>query len=483
MPVLTPPSSRSPHSPFKTRLKTRLYAHSTEFALIGLILLSVLLVLVEIGSFPGSPGYTLVLHLQAGLTAIFWLELAARAWVASNRRRFLQLHWVDLLAVLPFPPALPVLRLLRLLLLFRASMLVNRNLSRFAPALALGLGAQIGLLATIGVILLTGALGLYLLEGSTNPDLDSIDKTLWWSLFMLVGAEPIGGEPLTPWGRALTLMLMLGGLTLFAVVTGLVSATMVQRLRTAMEFRPMELDELAGHTVICGWNRNGAHVVEEMLLDPEMAHSAIVVVAEFTETPEQALQHLNLSNLYFHTADYTRIDVLQTIGIVDAARAILLADTSRPRSDQDIDARTVLAALTIEKLNPAVYTCAQLLDRLNDVQLKIAGVDDVIVADEITSHMIAASARTQGSIEVLAELLTVQVGNQIYKIPVPPGWVGLPFWQAVDRLKQRQDALPIAIEVAQPQRRTLVNPPADYRLGPKDQLVVIARKLPQTITD
>lgn len=186
-----------------------------------------------------------------------------------------------------------------------------------------------------------------------------------------------------------------------------------------------------------------------------------------------------MSNLYFHTADYTRIDVLQAINIVHAARAILLADASRPRSDQDIDARTVLAALTIEKLNPAVYTCAQLLDRLNDVQLKVAGVDDVIVADEITSHMIAASARTQGSIEVLAELLTVQVGNQIYKTPVPPSWVDLPFWQAVDQLKQRQDALPIAIEVGQPKRRTLVNPPADYRLADGDQLIVIARKMPE----
>ncbi|WP_035984551.1 ion transporter [Leptolyngbya sp. KIOST-1] len=462
----------------KVQLRKRLYAHNTELVLIGLIVLSALLVLLEIGSSPGSPGYAQVLHLQAGLTVIFWLELAARWWLAPSRRRFFQIYWIDLVAVLPFPPSVPALRLLRLLRLFRASILLNRNLGRFAPALALGLGAQISLLATIGVILLIGALGLYLFEGSQNPDLDSLGKALWWSIFMLVGTEPIGGEPETPWGRAITLMLMLGGLTLFAVVTGLVSATMVQRLRSVMDFRPMELEELSDHTVICGWNRNGTHVVEELLLDPDMENHPIVVVAEFTETPEQALQHLNLSNLYFHTADYTRIDVLQGINIVHAARAILLADTSRPRSDQDIDARTVLAALTIEKLNPAVYTCAQLLDRQNDVQLRIAGVDDVIVSSEITSHIIATSARAQGSVEVLAELLTVQVGNQIYKVPVPPSWVDLPFWQAVDRMKQQQDALPIALEVSQPQRRTLVNPPANYRLAPQDKLVVIARKMP-----
>lgn len=476
------PASSPSLPPFKTRLSKFLYAPKTELVLIGLILLSVLLIFLEVGANRDRSLYQRILHLQTGLTAIFWLELAARSWVASNRRRFLSHYWVDIVSVLPFPSQFPVLRLLRLLRLLRASTLLNRNLARFSPSLALGVGAQVGLLSTIGLLVLTGALGLYLVEGGNNPDADTLVKTFWWSLLTLVAAEPIGAEPETPIGRALTLMLMLGGVTLFAVVTGLVSAIMVQRLRSTREFRTMELDELSDHTVICGWNRNGVHVVEEMLLDPDLENHPIVVVAEFTETPEKALQHLNLSNLYFHTADYTRIDVLQGINIVNARRAILLADTSRPRSDQDIDARTVLSALTIEKLNPAVYTCAQLLDRLNDVQLKVAGVDDVIVADEITSHMIAASARTQGSVEVLAELLTVQVGNPIYKIPVPPSWVDLPFWEAVDRLKQRQDALPIAVEVGQPKRRTLVNPPANYRLAARDQLVVIARKLPE-ITD
>jgi len=103
------------------------------------------------------------------------------------------------------------------------------------------------------------------------------------------------------------------------------------------------------------------------------------------------------------------------------------------------------------------------------------------VADEITSHMIATSARTQGSVEVMAELLTVQVGNQFYKVPIPPSWIDLSFWQAVDRLKRSYDALLIAVELSYPKRHTLVNPPANYRLGPKDQLIVIARKCPEIV--
>lgn len=462
----------------QNRVDRMLYAPVVEFGLIGLIVLSVLLTFIEVVLPSGSSVFNTVVQLQRWLTWIFWLELGLRAWSSRSKQRFFKRYWWDILAVLPYPPQVVVLRLLRLLRLLRVGMLLNRNLGRLSPSLAVGLGAQIGLVAILGVILLTGALGVYLIEGGGEGEIDTLTEAFWWSVFTLVAAEPIGAEPTTLIGRLLTLMVMLGGLTLFAVITGLVSALMVQRLQSTMDFRDMELSDLRHHTIICGWNRNGRHIVEELLFDPDMQNSPILLVAEFEDTPEPSLQHLNLSQIYYHSADYTRIDVLKTIGITHAARAILLADTTRPRSDQDIDARTVLAALTIEKLNPAVYTCAQLLDRRNDVQLKIAGVDDVIVPDEITSHMIASSARTQGSVEVLAELLTVQVGNQIYKVSVPPTWINLPFWQAVDRLKRSHDALIIAIEVGVPRRKTLVNPPANYHLGATDQMVVIARKLP-----
>jgi voltage-gated potassium channel len=445
--------------------------------LAGLILVSVLLVFLEVGVDPTAPAYPVIVRLQNWLTYCFWGELALRFWLARSKTRFARQYWFDLIAV---APRLHTLRLLRLL---RAGILLNRNLGRSSNRLAAELGAQLGLLAMLGLILLAGALGIYLIEVQQSPTPGSLDETFWWSLFTLVAGEPIGVEPQTFWGRLFTLMLMLGGLTLFAVMTGLVSAVMVQRLRSVMDFRTMALDELRNHIVVCGWNRNGLHVVEELLLDPSLRGYPIVVVAEVTEAPEVELRHLNPSQLYIYTGDYTRLDVLDTIGITHASHAVLLADTCCPRSDQDRDARTVLAALTIEKLNPAVYTCAQLLDRRNDVQLKVAGVDDVIVADEIASHLIASSIRTQGSVDILAELLTVQVGNQIYKLPVPPSWVDLPLCQALERMKQSRDALIIAIEVGGPQRKTLVNPPAHYRLSEDDFLVVIARSSPTWIEE
>lgn len=462
----------------KQRCDRWLHAPITELTLIGLILLSIVLVFMEAGLEYRGGSDRYILRLQAALTLVFLLELAGRYWIARSKRRFFRHYWLDIVAVLPFVNAFRVLRLLRLLRLLRVGILLNRNLGRFSVSLAAGISAQIGLLFALGLVVLTGWLGIYLLEGSRNPGFNSLSDAFWWSLLTLVAGEPVGAEPLTLMGRLFTLLIMLGGLTMFAVFTGVVSAVMVQRLRTVMEFKALELDELREHILICGWNRGGLRIMEELMLDPSMRACPIVVVAEFTETPEQALQHLNLSQLYCYSGDYTRIEVLKTVGVLHASRAILLADSTSPRSDQDRDARTVLAALTIEKLNPAIYTCAQLLDRSNDVQLRIAGVDDVIVADELASHLIATSARNQGSVEVLTELLTVQIGNQIYKLALPPAWVGMSFWKAAERLKQSADALLVAVETHQPQRQMQVNPPHDYRLQAQDQLMVIARQPP-----
>lgn len=464
----------------KDRIDRFLHAPQTEIALVVLILISVMLVVLEVVLETRGLSVIWVQHLQVGLTSIFMFELGLRYWVARKKRRFWRNYWLDVLAVMPMITAFRLLRLLRILRLLRAGILLNRSLGRLSSAIATSLGLQIGVFMVIGLIVLTGGLATYLFEAPANPRIGSLKDSMWWSFLSLVAGEPIGGDPQTDIGRLITLMVMMGGLTTFAVFTGVVSAVMMRKLETFMDFKALEIDELQDHIVICGWNRGGHMIVEELLADGEMDRCAVVIVAEETDEPSQSLKHLNRSQLYFYPEDYTKIDILETVGIRHASRAILLADATHPRTDQDRDARTVLAALTIEKLSPSIYTCAQLLDRRNDVQLKLAGVDDVIVTEEVASHLIATSTRNQGSVEALAELLTVQSGNQIYEVQVPTTWVGKQYWTLAQHLKQQSDALLLAIEsIEKGERITQVNPPANLILAADDRLVIIARQMPK----
>jgi voltage-gated potassium channel len=470
-------SSSSP-TPLQLQIDRFIHAPLTEFILILLILASVGLVVAEVTL--QQPGLSpLFNQLDGAIAAIFIVELSLRYFIARRKARFFRQYWIDIIAVIPFLPAFRILRLLRLLRLLRAGILLNRSLGRISSTLAASLSVQLGVFLIVGFIILVGALGIYLLEGSKNQNFSNFREALWWSFFTLISGEPIGGEAQTDAGRFVTLIVIIGGLTMFAVFTGVVSAVMVQRLKTVMEIRYLELDELHNHIVLCGWNRSGHLIIEELQADPELRSLPLVVVAEFTETPERELRTIDRSQIYFYNGDYTIIDVLESVGIYDASRAILLADATHPRSDQDRDARTVLAALTIEKLNPKIYTCAQLLDRKNNVQLKAAGVEDIVVADELASHLIATSTRNLGTSEALAELLTVQIGNQIYKIPLPRSWQNLTFWDVAQRLKHDYDSILLAIErQMNGQRKTLVNPRQDEPLYKTDALILIARKIP-----
>ncbi|MDS3860534.1 ion transporter [Thermosynechococcaceae cyanobacterium BACA0444] len=463
------------------RLDRLIHAPRTELALVALILITAILVVYQVViSRQGQPMAPFVI-LELVIRLTFIAELVTRYLIARKKQRFFRHYWLDLIAILPIPPGLGLWQLLPLLRLPRAATLINRNLNQFSPWAAATYRLQITALLLTALIIVAGGLAIFMLEGQKNQDFASIEDSLWWSFFSLISAEPIGGDARTRAGRFVTVIVILGGLTLFAVFTGIVSAVIVRRFQSGVGLKSMDLDELREHIIICGWNRSLPLVLQELQSDPDMYLCPIVIVAELSELPELELRHINQNHIFFYSGDYTRIDVLEKVEIHHASRAILLADFSLPRSDQDRDARTVLAALTIEKLKPGIYTCAQLLDRNNNVQLQIAGVEDIVVADEMTGHLISSAVRNLGGMNVISELLTVQVGNQIYRLNVPKDLMQATFWQAHEYLKFRYDALLIAVETLNgiKGKQTLINPPPEHLLQASDYLIVIARQAPR----
>ncbi len=466
----------------KDRIYQFLHDARAEFALMGLIVLSVVLLIVEVWLEQApEPSPLLPPIALAGyiLTGIFILELMLRFWVARNKKRFFRNYWIDILAVIPTLRAFRVLRVLRLLRVFRMGVLLNRRLAAVSQTMAAGLSAQLGILLMIGTIVLSGALAIMLAEPQNFSDLG---KALWWSFATMVSGEPASFSDQVPSlsGQIITAGVMLGGLTMFAVFTGVVSAVMVQQLKSGMEARELSLDELRDHIVICGWNRAGHVIIAELRSSPQHKARAIAVVAEDLATPEEDLELVDRTNIYLHKGDYTRMSVLEEAGIAHADQAILMADKSLPRSDQDRDARTVLAALTIEKMNPKIHTTAQLLDRQNNVQLQSAGVENVVVDDEVCGHLIATSVRNKGVLGILSELLSVQVGNQLYKVPIPDSWSKSSYGEIFQRLKREQDVLLVGLERGHgSEHQSLVNPKNDTPLQQDGGLVIIAPTRPK----
>lgn len=416
------------------------------------------------------------------ITGIFILELIIRFIGMPSRRRFLRMYWLDVLAVLPVTRALRILRVLRLLRLFRVGILVNRRLSLLGAAFRQGKSELLTVVVVVLIVVLSGAIGLNLLEREVNPEFASIEHTTWWSLYALVAGEPVLGEPKTFLGRMLGLLVMLGGLGFFAMFTGIISAAMVSRLSRRMEVKEMALEDANEHIIICGWSRVALRVLEEMHADPRLRTKPIVLVNELESPPDMGPIHISQDRIFFVRGDYTKVEVLQKAGAERAAIAILLADEIGQRTDQDRDARTVLAALTIEKLNQRIFTCVELHNRDNREHLAMAGVEEIIVPAEYAGRIIAASSRTRGLVAMFDELLTSRYGNQIYKADLPTEWFGKKVGWIHQELKERYNAVLMSVE-----RRDMegchvqVNPPAETILATGDQLIFIAEEFPSEL--
>lgn len=445
-----------------------------------LIVVSIVLTALEATTPSNHPHYLVYTDLSMVITIVFVVELLIRWFVSKSTGLFFRTYWIDVLAVAPMVRPLRVFRVLRLLRLIRVGVMVSRRARKVFAILHEGLAENLVIFVTLVVLFLIGAIGMPLVERG-NASFDSFEKSAWWCLFTLMAGEPIGGDAGTPLGKLLSAVIMMGGFTVFALLTGVVSAFMVTRLKSGLEAKDVELSELSKHYVICGWNRSVPVILRELQVDPQTANTPLVIVAELEEPPNLAGTNLNTGLLYFVTGDFTWTEVLKRVQVEEATSAILVADECKDRSDQDRDARTILAALMIEKMNPNIYTTAQILHRENEPHLRMAGVEDVIVVDEYLGNMLAHSSRAWGLVSVMNELLTSCRGNEFYKIDAQPDFVGKTFLAVSQLLKEKHDAILVSLEKAgdDAESKTRVNPPSDTTIESGDTLIVIANDVPK----
>jgi voltage-gated potassium channel len=173
--------------------------------------------------------------------------------------------------------------------------------------------------------------------------------------------------------------------------------------------------------------------------------------------------------------------VLKQAGVERARVAILLADQSTPRTDQDRDARSILTALMVERINPRIRTCVELLNSANEAHIRQMGIENVIVPTEWGAYLMSSLVEHEALATAFEELLDRNRGNSFYLAAVPEDLVGTRFGEAAATLKRRHDWTPIGLQEAvlppgggAAGERVVLNPPFDRVLAASDQLIVIA---------
>ncbi len=173
---------------------------------------------------------------------IFTGEYLYRLAVARHRLRFVFSFYgmIDLLAILPFFLTLAVdlrsLRLLRFVRLLRLLKLAryNRAMHRFVMAVAMAREELAIFLSITLVLLYLAAFGIFQFEHAAQPDkFRSIFDAMWWAVATLTTVGYGDIYPITVGGRIFTFTILILGLGLVAVPTGIVASALSAVRRAA----------------------------------------------------------------------------------------------------------------------------------------------------------------------------------------------------------------------------------------------------------
>ncbi|WP_304526261.1 ion transporter [Halomonas sp. I5-271120] len=220
---------------------TRL-AKGFDIVLIGLILASVTVVLLDsVPAYHAAYG-RFFKALEWGFTGLFTLELLVRLYCLERPARYLRSFYgiIDLISILPtwlvllLPGAhsLVVIRLLRVLRIFRVLRLMQFVGEGRLLIEALKRSSHQILLFLFTVFMLVTIFGslVYMIE-PPEAGFTSIPKSIYWGIVTLTTVGYGDITPTTPLGQFISMTVMLMGYSIIAIPTGVFSAEVIRSIR------------------------------------------------------------------------------------------------------------------------------------------------------------------------------------------------------------------------------------------------------------
>ena len=263
-------------------------------------------------------------------------------------------------------------------------------------------------------------------ERGENPAFENYGDGLWWALVTVTTIGYGDKFPITTAGRLVGSAVILLGIGLVGLFMGKISSILVER--RIREGRGLnDAKHLTGHFVILGHKADMSGFISGILkVNPDLPKERLVVVSQSDETVVEELR-LAFRGVLFLRGDIVDPMAIQRANVSSAARVLVLADESLNRSDQEKDARTVMAVMTLKNMAPGVYTCAEVIDSKYEDHLKLAKCDEVILSREYSRFLLVSATVSEGISKVLHEMLDLSDLKGLQTTAIPENLIDRPF--------------------------------------------------------
>jgi len=240
-------------------------------------------------------------------------------------------------------------------------------------------------------IFFVGILGFHWIEGYQFVD----------AFYMtVITVSTVGlsmGEPLSQEGRLFTSFLIIFSISLYAYAISILTSYFIDgELKLFLKKYKVEkqINKLSGHTIICGYGRNGKEAVLKL-----QAHKKKFVVIESNPLRVAKLKE---TGLLFVEGDATFDTVIQKANIKHAQALI----TTLPN-----DADNVFIVLSAREQNSDLTIISRASEQKSDSKLKKAGADNVIMPDKVGGSHMASLVITPDVVEFLDNISVEGTGD------------------------------------------------------------------------
>jgi voltage-gated potassium channel len=317
-------------------------------------------------------------------------------------------------------------------------------------------GLMLRIAATVVIIVLALSLLVTVLEKPLT--FDSLLVSINWAVHAVFGKGE-AGYLTTPGGFLISWIIVLIGAAMLATITAGFVAVVIDYL--LKEGQGMGVAGFRNHVVVCGWNGTARELIEELRSDDYKLR--VVLVHDSDRNPAG-------DGVYFVKGDATSSADLARAAISEASAALVFpADESNAA-----DMRSILTVMAIETVAPHVRTVAEVNDPRHVEHFRRAHVDEVLVTSRLASRLLARSALYPGLTELVTDIVSGGAGSELYRVTLPPDYLGLTIDTISQRLRAEHRATLLAVSRG---RKTIVNPPTDFRLEAEDDALVVAESL------
>jgi voltage-gated potassium channel len=290
----------------------------------------------------------------------------------------------------------------------------------------------VSVIVTLVAMWLIVSLVVYCFEaGAPGSNITSFTDSLWWGVVTFLTVGYGDRYPVTAGGRVGASFLMLSGVLSTAILTSKISSYFLENaLREGRGH--VNTARLKDHFIVCGW-KDDIHELLTHILDfnPGLTSSGIVLVANVTTAMIENLHESpRLEKVHVVVGDYFQGATLQRAAPERARKVLILADKTPQAgggvaSATEVDARTIMTAMTLSSIARGTLVAAEILDSKMDQYLKIANVNEIIYSREYNRLLLGNASGGTGISNILFDLLDPKTPTLITTRAVEDRQVGL----------------------------------------------------------